>query len=1318
MLKLGYTTFERPETVHTDSTLHSLGDYLRRVAEQSRKRGPWKRPLEFDVMLGNYYQIWSWFRSGQIDAAVVSPFMAILLQRDTQVIPLLEFSEQGDPAGHEALIAASGRASTDPVQGFKLYLAEVLAVAKAGSLTGKRSMEEVAKLRTAYRVNLVSHLSSSGFVMPSLYAKQWLESQRPDDDVQNRFWHLFFENMRLTLAHGITPAQTSLTEFYFSYDGRTERRRLDEAAANGLGKWQKYAPSPFVPGEPSIPNDVLVVRRQVVTDALRMENTDRGVLGEYLTTGSMQTPFQSQRGSYTGVRWFNNSIHGRFLNEVNRLFSRVAPSSLAERNDRWYQRGLFDFTIGETMAFLRQDQENSNHARLSLVLSGGGVKSLYQTVLLDHLYGLEGRTPTVRNFDEGPDRLSGPTPRNSHGPMTVHTIIGTSGGAMLAFFAAQLPEVSASLSTLTAILSRTAALPLFPLVDLARIASVMLLLWVLVLLCTATRIFNWFGYRATAQPVEQTGRRWTGVAGAALLAAAAAVIVLTRSEQIEAVPGIEGALFGLTALGVHLWITCVGRATPEATPDPTAGRLALVTILFGALLVLVAVAVRFLLGSGPNAAETIAKFPLSLAASAGVFGVVIGLLGAAAAGPWGLGIRRVREYAAALFVVAVFIIVAYVPVVLLSWLEWASLLELTTVFWLTLGLSGVGTAVLLLWLSRRYRARVPLFELGLVSLMRNRTGPITTTLGGTLLSVAAWSFCLWVAVIAPALYGNAEALHAMRGAITQEELQTNRFRTNLIVTGSLLNDVQCGQEQVRQGGVYFCFEGAEGCGSAHRGQWQVFRRPSPARAVDAVFASGSAFPVFPQHLAHLPNGCEVRLVDGGYAHNVPLEAAVQAESRQVLILNASPDPTDTAAARPSALSRFLARVRLDGSQLITNSPKLLSFMFNRAQELDRNVGAGMVVASIAPRPADGSWPFLLDFRKTVRERMIETAKNDIEQDHRIGHVLSWGRPTTLTRIGTAPSDLASPPAGWSPAAAKALNAALAETGEGRIAAFDLDNTCLQGDIGEAMFLKMVVELRYDGANEAFWRLIPDASARAKLREYWTRFKKQESKRSYTQPVTWGADFTDYVVLFLRQYEHLENGPGGASEAYPWVVRLLSGLPTDEAAKMAIELWNQEMLRPIQPVTLRSAAFGVKQIEGGVRVRQEFKRAITDLQQKGWQVWIVSASNVFAVQAAARALGVPADRVLAMTPKTTNNVITSQLNEPVPYREGKRELLERLGLKPLLAAGDSMTDLEMLQASRTVIVVDRKKITGGDLRPNWILEQPTTFRLESPSLSFK
>ena len=200
---------------------------------------------------------------------------------------------------------------------------------------------------------------------------------------------------------------------------------------------------------------------------------------------------------------------------------------------------------------------------------------------------------------------------------------------------------------------------------------------------------------------------------------------------------------------------------------------------------------------------------------------------------------------------------------------------------------------------------------------------------------------------------------------------------------------------ISEGGLYFCFEGPEGCGTPGGGQWQVFRKPAPARAVDAVFASGSAFPVFPPHLAHLPDGCEVRLIDGGYAHNVPLEAASMSEARQVLILNASPDPLDVEEQPPPGWRRFLQKAQLEGGQLVRSSPDVLSFMFARAQELDRTIGGGLVVASLTPRPEDGWWPFLLDFRPSVQELMLGAARRDIDQERRIGHVLSWGRPVLL-----------------------------------------------------------------------------------------------------------------------------------------------------------------------------------------------------------------------------------------------------------------------------------------------------------------------------------
>src|SRR3954465_12502763 len=90
VVRIGYTTFDTAEKIRSD--LRSVEWYLGEITRRSQQES-WKRPLQFELVRGNYYQIWSWFRSGQIDAAIVSPFMAMLLERDSQAHPVLEFSE-------------------------------------------------------------------------------------------------------------------------------------------------------------------------------------------------------------------------------------------------------------------------------------------------------------------------------------------------------------------------------------------------------------------------------------------------------------------------------------------------------------------------------------------------------------------------------------------------------------------------------------------------------------------------------------------------------------------------------------------------------------------------------------------------------------------------------------------------------------------------------------------------------------------------------------------------------------------------------------------------------------------------------------------------------------------------------------------------------------------------------------------------------------------------------------------------------------------------------------------------------------------------
>ena len=136
VIKLGYTAFENPRVVSSDSGLHSTIRYLQHVSEQSRNP-PWRTPIGFDVSVGNYYQIWSWFRRKQIDAALVSPFIAYLLEREGDALSVLEFREHCDPAGHQPLIAASGLWRNAPAAGFDRYLSELYDIAKASLPAGK-----------------------------------------------------------------------------------------------------------------------------------------------------------------------------------------------------------------------------------------------------------------------------------------------------------------------------------------------------------------------------------------------------------------------------------------------------------------------------------------------------------------------------------------------------------------------------------------------------------------------------------------------------------------------------------------------------------------------------------------------------------------------------------------------------------------------------------------------------------------------------------------------------------------------------------------------------------------------------------------------------------------------------------------------------------------------------------------------------------------------------------------------------------------------------------------------------------------------------
>ena len=174
-------------------------------------------------------------------------------------------------------------------------------------------------------------------------------------------------------------------------------------------------------------------------------------------------------------------------------------------------------------------------------------------------------------------------------------------------------------------------------------------------------------------------------------------------------------------------------------------------------------------------------------------------------------------------------------------------------------------------------------------------------------------------------------------------------------------------------------------------RWFVVRKARGCDLRETAFASGSPFPVFAAHALDMAVlRTPEHLIDGGFAHNRPLEAARVLNASKVLVINSSP----LEAASTSARCRVLFRM----GELACNLPKLVPYLWDRSQIEDILSTKNMLVVSIYPTPDGASWPLLTDFRGQVVTRLVERARAD--QHQRVGVVESWGRRPVADQGGS------------------------------------------------------------------------------------------------------------------------------------------------------------------------------------------------------------------------------------------------------------------------------------------------------------------------------
>jgi phosphoserine phosphatase len=161
--------------------------------------------------------------------------------------------------------------------------------------------------------------------------------------------------------------------------------------------------------------------------------------------------------------------------------------------------------------------------------------------------------------------------------------------------------------------------------------------------------------------------------------------------------------------------------------------------------------------------------------------------------------------------------------------------------------------------------------------------------------------------------------------------------------------------------------------------------------------------------------------------------------------------------------------------------------------------------------------------------------------------------------------------------------------------------------------------------------------------------------------------SDEIVRWARA-RYLDYKAGNVSEDDMCgdMVTLHKGLQEDEVLRLSSEFF-EEHFTP--------------------RIFSEMQQLIRDLQESACDVWAVSSTNQWTIQAAMRHFAIPPDKILAALSRVENGVITDQLLRVPSGIEKPKAILEVIGRPPDVAFGNSRWDADMLRISLYPVAVN-------------------------------
>jgi phosphoserine phosphatase len=282
-----------------------------------------------------------------------------------------------------------------------------------------------------------------------------------------------------------------------------------------------------------------------------------------------------------------------------------------------------------------------------------------------------------------------------------------------------------------------------------------------------------------------------------------------------------------------------------------------------------------------------------------------------------------------------------------------------------------------------------------------------------------------------------------------------------------------------------------------------------------------------------------------------------------------------------------------------------------------------------------------------------------------------------------------------------------------LAVFDWDNTLIAGDIGDSAFADALEDgvLAPEGRDlRALLEPLAPAHAAA-LRELWPREKWPASAQPPGE-LRWRVH---------RAYDDLCREKGNA-QGYPWLTLTFAGWTEPQLSAFAERVIARELERPMVADRIEGAGDPVTVVRG-VRIRPEMTALVAALDRAGFDVFVVTASPEWLVREFAPRVGIPRNHVIGMRATTTATRTTAVLDGPSTYRAGKvaaiRSRIAPGGRVPVFAAGDALTDLDMMEeATDLALYIDRGDPTvraRAEAR-GWAIQRPFEAEAAAAALS--